>query len=80
MDFIIDRRFGEHIHMLRKREGLSQEQLVAKLQLAGHDMSRSTLAKIESGMRHVYLEDLNALKQVLGVSFDELLAISFDKE
>ena len=80
MDYIIERRFGEHIRALRNREGLSQEQLAAKLQLAGHDMSRSTLAKIESGMRHVYLEDLNALRQVLGVSFDELLAISFEKE
>ena len=80
MDYIIERRFGEHIRALRNREGLSQEQLAAKLQLAGHDMSRSTLAKIESGMRHVYLEDLNAFRQVLGVSFDELLAISFEKE
>ena len=79
MDFMIDHRFGEHIRILRNQKGLSQEQLAAKLQLAGHDMSRSTLAKIESGMRHVYLEDLNALKQVLGVSFDELLAISFEK-
>lgn len=80
MDFIIDRRFGERVRALRNQVGWSQEQLVAQLQLLGHDMSRSTLAKIESGMRHVYLEDLNALKQVFGVSFDDLLDISFAKE
>jgi len=80
MDYVIDRRFGEQIRYLRNQAGLSQEQLAAKLQLVGHDMSRSALAKIESGLRHVYLEDIHAFKQALNVSFDELLDISFEKE
>ena len=80
MDYVIDRRFGEQIRYLRNQAGLSQEQLAAKLQLVGHDTSRSALAKIESGLRHVYLEDIHAFKQALNVSFDELLDISFEKE
>lgn len=65
--------------MLRNQAGWSQEQLAARLQLAGHDMSRSTLAKIESGIRHVYLEDLFAFQRVFGISFDELLDIDREK-
>jgi len=80
MDYVMDRRFGEHIRFLRNKAGLSQEQLATKLQLVGHDMSRSALAKIEAGLRHVYLEDIHAFKQALNVSFDELLAFSFANE
>lgn len=80
MDYLIDRQFGEQIRALRMKAGLSQEQLAAKLQLTGRDMSRSALAKIEAGLRHVYLEDIYALKQALDVSFDELLDTSAGKE
>ncbi|SFP33041.1 helix-turn-helix domain-containing protein [Enterovibrio norvegicus] len=38
---------GEKIKGIRKRRGLSQEQLSAKYNLLGFDTSRSTLAKIE---------------------------------
>lgn len=79
MGHILESRFGEHVHMLREQAGWSQEQLAARLQLAGHDMSRSTLAKIESGIRHVYLEDLFAFQRVFGISFDELLNIDEKK-
>lgn len=50
----------------------TQELLAAKLQLAGCDLTRSTLAKIEAGQRHIYLDEIKALKEALGVSWDEV--------
>ncbi len=75
MDHQTDLRFGLHLQRLREQRGWSQEAFAAKLQVAGHDMSRGTLAKIEAGIRHVYLEDLFAFQRVLEVPFDELLRL-----
>jgi len=74
MGYQTDLRFGLHLQKLRNQRNLSQERFVAQLQLNGYDMSRSALAKIESGLRHVYLDDLIAFQKVLNVSFDELLS------
>lgn len=75
MDYEADQRFGAHLRDLRKRQQLSQAQLAARLQLAGVDLTRSALAKLEAGQRHFYLEEILALQTVLGISFDELLDI-----
>lgn len=73
MGYETDRRFGQHIRNLRSARKWTQEQMVAKIQLDGYELSRSSLAKIESGTRHIYLDDLLVLQRVLNVSFDELL-------
>ena len=73
MDYQTDLRFGIHLQQLRNSRGLSQTALAAKLQVEGHDMSRSALAKIESGMRHVYLDYLIAFQRALNISYDELM-------
>ena len=73
MGFETDRRFGQHIRELRVGRKWTQEQMVAKMQLNGHEMTRSWLAKIESGTRHIYLDDLLVLKKVLDVTFEELM-------
>ncbi len=73
MQYKTDLRFGLHLCKLRKQRRLSQEQFAAQLQLNGYDMNRSALAKIESGMRHVYLDDIFAFREVLNISFDDLL-------
>jgi len=44
---------GYAIKTLRIAKGLTQEQLVAKCNLVGWDISRGTLAKIESKVRRV---------------------------
>lgn len=51
---------------------LTQEQLVLQLQLLNCDISRSTLANIEAGLRHIYSWEIKALKEVLNVSYDDL--------
>ena len=73
MDYQADKRFGAHLRAIRKKQGMSQEVLAAKLQLEGLLLTRSAVGKLEAGQRHFYLEELLALQKVLGVSFDELL-------
>ncbi len=43
------------------------------LQLMGCDINRSTYAKIEVGQRHIYPDELKAIKTVLKVSYEDLL-------
>lgn len=64
---------GRNIAAARRRLGLTQDQVAAQLQVRGCDMSRSVYAKIEVGIRHVSLAELRVLKEVLKVSYDELL-------
>ena len=68
-----DRRVGRNIRALRMKNGWKQEQLAAKLQLRGCDMTRSALAKIEAGQRHVYADEIFLLKSILGCSYEEIL-------
>ena len=51
---------------------MTQEQVAAKLQLGGCDITRSALAKIEVGQRHVYPDEIRLLKEILSVSYNEL--------
>ena len=54
------------------KKGLSQEQLAAQLQVRGCDVTRSALAKIEVGQRHIYPDELRALRDTLGATYEEL--------
>lgn len=54
------------------RKNLSQEQVSAQMQVHDCDVTRSALAKIEAGQRHIYPDELKALKEILSVSYDEL--------
>ena len=73
MDYSYDCKVGLKIRAYRMERGLTQDQLAAKLQVNGYDLTRGAVAKIESGQRHIYLYELKAIKDVLRVSFDELL-------
>lgn len=68
-----NKRIGQHLGELRRQRGLTQEQLCAKLQVAGCDLTRSALAKIEVGQRSIYPDELKALKVVLQVSYEKIL-------
>ena len=73
MNNAIEKRVGENLRKLRIRAGLTQELLSAKLQLEGCDITRSALAKIEVGQRHLYPDELILLKKILNASYDEIL-------
>ena len=67
-----ERALGQNIRALRMKKGFSQEQLAARLQVCGCDVTRSALAKIEVGQRHIYPDELRALREILFVSYEEL--------
>jgi len=67
-----DKAIGKNIARLRRQKGLTQDQLSARLQVEGCDLTRSALAKIEVGQRHLYPDELKALKTALNVSFEQL--------
>lgn len=67
-----ERALGQNIRALRMKKGLSQEQLAAQLQVRGCDVTRSALAKIEVGQRHIYPDELRALRDTLGATYEEL--------
>ena len=76
MNIEIEKQIGSNIRMLREKSGMTQEQLSAKMQVSGCDITRSALAKIEVGQRHLYPDEIIALKKILNVSFDEILLLS----
>ncbi len=70
-----DKAIGNNIRLARINGGLTQDQLVAKLQLSGCDISRGTLAKIEAGIRHISVDELKSLKIILNLSYDDIFDI-----
>lgn len=73
MDYSYDLLVGRQIHAVREKKGLTQEQLSARLQTCGCDVTRSALAKIEVGQRHIYAVELRALRKILDVPYETLL-------
>ncbi len=72
MDTRYEYALGQNIRELRRKRNLSQEQLAARLQLRGCDITRSALAKMEVGQRHIYPDELKLLRELLDVTYDEL--------
>ncbi len=64
---------GKNIRQARKNAGIGQTEMAVKLQLMGVDMTREALVKIERGKQHIYASQLKAIRDLLGVSYDDLL-------
>lgn len=62
---------GRNIQNIRIKRNMTQADAVAKLQLMGSSMSRSTLANIETGRRNIKASDLRLLKEVLDADYEE---------
>ncbi len=58
---------------LRRQQNLSQRDLAHKLQLAGYDMDKNVITRIETNKRYVTDIELRALSEVLGVSYAHLI-------
>lgn len=68
---LTDLPLGRNIQKVRVRRNLTQEEIVARMQLRGSAMSRSTLANIETGRRNIKANDLKLLKLIFDVEYDE---------
>lgn len=64
---------GRNIRTIRKSKGIGQTELVRLLDLQGISITRECLVKIERGIQHVQVEQLKAIKEELGTTYDELL-------
>ncbi|HRH98291.1 MAG TPA: helix-turn-helix transcriptional regulator [Prosthecobacter sp.] len=67
---------GPNVRTLRQRAGLTQDDLAARLQLAGlENMDRVAVAKIESHIRSLFDFEVIVFAGVLKVSVEELMAV-----
>lgn len=72
----IEIKIGTNIRVLRERAGITQEQLSARLQAEGCGITRSALAKIEVGQRHLYPDEIILIKNILGVEYEDIFEIN----
>lgn len=75
MNAEIEKRIGQNVRILREKIGMTQEQLAAKLQLGGCDITRSAVAKIEVGQRHLYPDEVILIKNILGTDFESIFDV-----
>ena len=66
---------GPQIRAVREEIGLSQEQLAAKIQLNGLNITQKAISRMETGARVVADYELIYLAQALKITVDELLGL-----
>ncbi|MCM1083505.1 MAG: helix-turn-helix domain-containing protein [Clostridium sp.] len=69
---LADIPLGRNIQTIRMKKNMTQVEVVAQMQLMSSNMSRSTLANIETGRRNIKASDLKLLKTIFNVSYEEL--------
>ena len=74
MNIETEKKVGQNIRYLREKSGITQEEL------SGCDITRSAVAKIEVGQRHLYPDEIILIKQILDVSFDDIFNLATDKK
>jgi len=68
-----DPTIGERVMLMRRRRGLTQQELATRAQ-----MSKTALNRLENGLQSVYAERLATLARLLDVSTDYLLGLHDD--
>ena len=64
---------GKNVAVFRKELGISQRELADRLQLAGLDVDKNAVQRIECGKRFVTDIELVVLSQVLGKTLEEMV-------
>ncbi len=72
MNAEVEKRIGDNLRCLREKAGITQEMMAAKLQLLGCDITRSAVAKIEVGQRHLYPDEIILFREILQVSYEDI--------
>ena len=75
MNKLIEAQIGRNIRQIREMRGMTQDTLAAKLQIYGCDITRSAVAKIEVGQRHLYPDEIILIRKILDTTFDDILSI-----
>ena len=71
----IEKEIGNNIRRIREAKGMTQDALAAKLQLNGCDITRSAVAKIEVGQRHLYPDEIILIREILNTSYEDIFCI-----
>ena len=71
----IETKVGNNIRRIREGKGMTQDTLAAKLQLRGCDITRSAVAKIEVGQRHLYPDEVILIKEILNTTFEKIFEL-----
>ena len=72
MNTAVEKRIGQNLRRLRERAGLTQEAVAVGLQIRGYDITRSAVAKLEVGQRHLYPDEVILLREILKASYEEI--------
>lgn len=72
MNKAIEKKIGNNIRRLREAQGMTQDMLAAKLQLMGCDITRSAVAKIEVGQRHLYADEIILIREILNTTYENI--------
>ena len=63
---------GKHIKKIREKQGLTQEQLAIRIEMAGWQVDRFVVSKIERGNRQVSDIEAQLIANVLNVPISSL--------
>ena len=66
-----DMNIGHNIQLLRRRTKMTQDQVVAHLQLMGIEISKSTYAKLETNRMNIKVSELVALSKIFNTDISE---------
>lgn len=75
MNRAIEKAVGSNIRRIREAQGMTQDTLAAKLQLNGCDITRSAVAKIEVGQRHLYPDEIILIRKILNTSYEAIFEL-----
>ena len=65
-----DIHIGNQIRILRKRAGLTQEQVITQLQLYGLPTTRSSYSQIECGTYNIRISELMVLSKIFNADYN----------
>lgn len=65
---------GRNLKWLRKRAGLTQEQVVSQMQVMGIAISRTGYIKIEKEKQNIKVSELKALHVILKADYSEFFS------
>lgn len=64
-----DISIGNTLRQMRLDKGYSQNQVIARMQLMGFNISRSIYSQMEQGTYNIRISELAALKEIYGVDY-----------
>ena len=65
-----DFRIGPNIRKYRLQSHMTQEQVTAKMQLMGINISRSIYSQIEGGTYNIRVSELVAMKEIFNINYE----------